>query len=86
MDERTHFLKVVPPSKKEVDHVSPHLDPFHRFKGTILNLTEIASDCLNRISQREMEKHSPSPTLMEEYFLLHHYLDFIERLCRDKSV
>jgi hypothetical protein len=86
MDERTHFLKVVPPSKKEVDQVSPHLDPFDRFKGMVLNLTESASDCLNRISQREMEKHSPSPSLMEEYFLLHHYLDFIERLCRNKSV
>jgi hypothetical protein len=86
MDERTHFLKVVLPSKKEVDQVSPHLDPLNRFKGMVLNLTESASVCLNRISQQEMEKDSSSPTLMEEYFLLHHYLDFIERLCRDKSV
>jgi hypothetical protein len=22
---------------------------------------------------------------MEEYFLLHHYLDFIDRLCREKK-
>jgi hypothetical protein len=86
MSERTHFLKVVPSSKKEEDKGSPHLNPLDRFKGMVLNLTESASDCLNRISQREMEKQSPSPTLMEEYFLLHHYLDFIERLCRNKSV
>lgn len=86
MDERAHFLKVVPPSKKEVGEVSPHLDPLDRFKGMVLNLTESASDCLNRISQREMQKDSPSPSLMEEYFLLHHYLDFIERLCQHKSV
>jgi len=86
MDERTHFLKVVPPSKKEAEQVSPHLDPLDRFKGMVRNLTESASDCLNRISQREMQKDSPSPTLMEEYFLLHHYLDFIERLCQNKSV
>ena len=86
MDERTHFLKVVSTSKKEVDPLSPHLDPLHRFKGIVLNLTESALDCLNQISQQEMQKDSPSPTLMEEYFLLHHYLDFIERLCRNKSV
>jgi hypothetical protein len=86
MDERTHFLKVILSSKKEVDQVSPHLDPLVRFRGVVLNLTESAVDRLNRISQREMQKDSPSPILMEEYFLLHHYLDFIERLCRGKSV
>jgi hypothetical protein len=85
MDEKTRFLKVVPPSQKEVDEVGPHLDPLDRFKGMVLNLTESASDRLNRISQREMQKDSPSPTLVEEYFLLHHYLDFIERLCRGKK-
>jgi hypothetical protein len=85
MDEKTRFLKVVPPSQKEVDEVGPHLDPLDRFKGMVLNLTESASDRLNRISQREMQKDSPLPTLMEEYFLLHHNLDFIERLCRDEK-
>jgi hypothetical protein len=84
MDERTSFLKVILPSKKEADQVSPRLDPLDRFKGIVLNLTESASDCLNRISQREIQKDSPSPTLMEEYFLLHHYLDFIKRLCQGK--
>ncbi len=84
MDERTSFLKVILPSKREADQVSPHLDPLDRLKGIVLNLTESASDCLNRISQREMQKDSPSPTLMEEYFLLHHYLDFIKRLCQGK--
>jgi hypothetical protein len=85
MDEKSRFLKVVPPSKKEVDQVGPHLDPLDRFKGTVLNLVGSAIDSLNRISQQEMQKDSPSATLMEEYFLLHHYLDFIERLCRVKK-
>jgi hypothetical protein len=85
MDE-THYLKLVSPPKNEVDQESLNSDPLTRFRGVVLDLTESALDCLNRISQREMEKHSPSPTLMEEYFLLHHYLDFIERLCRDKAV
>lgn len=84
MDEKTHFLKLVPPSKKEDDQVSPHLDPLVRFRRVVLNLTENALDCLNRISQQEMQKDSPSPNLMEEYFLLHHYLDFIKRFCQGK--
>jgi hypothetical protein len=50
-----------------------------------LNLTEGALGCLNRISQGETQKESPSPTLMEDYFLLHHYLDFIKRLCQGDS-
>ena len=86
MDQRIPFLKAVPPSKKEVDQVDLHLDPLDRFKGTVLHLVGSALDSLNRISQQEIQKDSPSSTLMEEYFLLHHYLDFIERLCRDKSV
>jgi hypothetical protein len=85
MDKKSRFLKVIPPSKKEVAPVGLHLDPLDRLKGTVLNLTESALSCLNRISQQEMEKDSPSSTLMEEYFLLHHYLDFIERLCRAKK-
>jgi hypothetical protein len=85
MDEKIPCLKVVTSSKKESDQVDHHLDPINRFKGTILNLIENALICLNRISQQEMQKDSPSAALMEEYFLLHHYLDFIERLCRVKK-
>jgi len=80
--EETHFLKVVYPSKKGVDEENPHLDPLRLFKGVVLNLNEGALSCLNRISGQEMQKGSPTPTLMEEYFLLHHYLDFIKRLCQ----
>jgi hypothetical protein len=85
MDEKNRFLKVVSPSKKESDQIGPHLDPLDRFKGTVLNLVGSALDSLNRILQQEMQKDSPSSTLMEEYFLLHHYLDFIERLCQGKK-
>jgi hypothetical protein len=85
MDKKNRRLKVVPPSKKEGGQVSPPLDPLDRFKGVVLNLTENALDCLNRISQREMQKDSPSPTLMEEYFFLHHCVDFIKRLCQGKK-
>jgi hypothetical protein len=81
-----HFLKLIPPAKKEESQVDDHSDPLVRFRGVVLNLTESASDCLNRISQRETQKDSPSPILMEDYFLLHHYLDFIKRLCQGKSV
>ena len=85
MEEKIPFLKVVPPSKKRSDEAHLHLEPIDRFKGTVLNLTESALTCLNRISQQEIQKDSPSPTLMEEYFLLHHCLDFIDKLCREKK-
>ncbi len=81
-----HFLKLIPPAKKQETKVDDHLDPLVRFKGVVSNLTKSALDCLNRISQREMQKDSPSSTLMEDYFLLHHYLDFIKRLCQGQSV
>ncbi len=81
-----HFLKLIPPVKKQESRVEDHLDPLVHFKGVVLNLTESASDCLNRISQQETQKESPSPTLMEDYSLLHHYLDFIRRLCQGQSV
>jgi hypothetical protein len=84
--KQRHFLKFIPPAKKQENQIDDHLDPLVRLKGVVLNLTESASDCLNRISQQETQKESPSPALMEDYFLLHHYLDFIKRLCQGQSV
>jgi hypothetical protein len=83
--DKTDYLKLISPPKKEVDQKSSHSDPLTRFRGVVLNLTESALDCLNRISQQEVQKKSPSPNLMEEYSLLHHYLDFLRRLCESKK-
>jgi hypothetical protein len=83
--EEPRLLKLLPRAKEEGSQVDIHLDPLVRFRGVVLNLTEGALETLTRISQREMQKDSPSPSLMEDYFLLHHYLAFIERLCRDKK-
>ena len=83
--EETRLLKLLPHTEKEEGHAGDDLDPLVHFRGAVSNLTKSALDCLNRISQREMQRESPSPTLMEDYFLLHHYLDFIERLCRNRK-
>jgi hypothetical protein len=80
--EETHFLKLVYPSKKGFGKDNLHIEPLSLFKGVALSLNEAALNCLNRISHQEMQKDSPSPTLMEEYSLLHHHLDFIRRLCQ----
>jgi hypothetical protein len=80
--EETHFLKLIYPPQRGLDKSNPQLDQLSLFKGVVINLNEGALNCLNRISRQEMQKKSPSPTLMEEYFLLHHYLDFIRRLCQ----
>ncbi len=84
MDEIS-YLKLVPPVEKKTDQEKPPLDPLVRFKRVVLNLTQNGLDCLDRVSKREMKKSSPSPSLMEEYFLLHHNLDFIKRLCETKK-
>lgn len=81
----TGFLKLVLPPEKAVEKGEHHSDPLFRFSQVVLNLTSSALDCLNRISRREMEKDSPSFALLEEYHLLHHYLEFTERLCREKK-
>jgi hypothetical protein len=80
VDENPFLKQVIPPKRKDSDTASES-DPLRRFKGVVLNLTESALDCLNRISRKEMEKESPSSNLVEEYHLLRHYLDFIKRLC-----
>jgi hypothetical protein len=81
MDENP-VLKLVLTPKREVNQTSSESDPLRRLKGVVLNMTESALDCLNQISHKEMQKESPSPDLVEEYFLIHHYLDFIKRLCQ----
>jgi hypothetical protein len=66
MDE-TRLLRLVSPPREETPEVSRSSDTLLRFRGLILNLTESALTCLNRISAH-----------------LHHYLDFIRRLCQGK--
>jgi hypothetical protein len=78
------YLKLVPPSKKEVAQDDHHSDPLTRFREVVLNTTESALDSLNRICQQEMEKDFASPNLLEEYLLLHPYLHYIKNLCQAK--
>ncbi len=82
--EEPYYLKLVSPAQKQNDLESPQLDPLTRFKKVVLNLIDNTLLCLNRIAQGEMEKESPSPSLMDEYFLLYHYIDFIKRLCEKR--
>lgn len=79
--EKNNFLKIVPLVEltATADGLLPV--PLSRFSGIILNLTSNALECVQRLARREMQKKSPSAILMEEYYLLHHYLAFIKRLC-----
>lgn len=83
--EETRPLKLLPRAQQQDSHADDPSDPLVRFKGVVRNLAESALDCLNRISRQEMQKDPPSSTLMEDYFLLQHYLGFIKRLCRGKK-
>lgn len=84
--EESSFLKLVPFPKKEIEKSEQYSDPLFRFSRVVLSLTSNALDCLHRVAQREAKKASPSCELLEEYYLLNHYLDFIKRMCRDKTI
>ena len=54
-------------------------DPLDRFKAITRDLTEKALEVVNRISSHEASKSQPEPELVEEVYLLFHYLDFLKR-------
>lgn len=54
-------------------------DPLVRFKAVTRDLTEKALEIVNRISANEMSKPKPQTELVEDYYLLYHYLDFLKR-------
>lgn len=84
--EEKEFLKIIPLPKAPIIKATPVADSLTRFSGVILNLTSNALDCLQRLARKEMEKKSPSDNVLEEYHLLHHFLDFIKRLCLEKKI
>jgi hypothetical protein len=60
-------------------------DPLERFKAVVRDLTESALEIVNRISANEMSKPEPQAELVEEYYLLHHYLDFLKRFASSSN-
>jgi hypothetical protein len=59
-------------------------DYLEDFKAVARNLTENALKIVNRISANEMSKPEPKAELVEDYYLLFHYLDFIKQLVSSK--
>jgi hypothetical protein len=50
-----------------------------RFKAVTRNLAQKTLEIVNRISIKEMSKPEPQAELIEDYYLLYHYLDFLKR-------
>lgn len=55
-----------------------------RFKGITGNIIEKALKTLDEIYVEEMQVDRPSPSRLEKYSLLHHYLDYLKRFCEGK--
>lgn len=55
-----------------------------RFKAISENIVQNALMTLDELSAEEMQREKPSPSRIEKYYLLHHYLDYLERLCEGK--
>ncbi len=55
-----------------------------RFKAVTGNIVQNAIETLDEICVEEMQGDKPSPSRMEKYSLLHHYLDYLKRFCEGK--
>ncbi len=55
------------------------------FKAVVRSLTEDAVKVINRIAAHEMSKPEPNAELVEEYYLLFHYLDYMKRFVTGKA-
>ena len=56
-----------------------------RFKAVTGNIVESALNTLDEICAEEIQGENPSPSLLEKYFLLHHYLDYLKRFCEGRA-
>ncbi len=61
----------------------PHL--LEDFKAVVRSLTEDAVKVINRIAVHEMSKPEPNAELVEEYYLLFHYLDYMRRFVSGRA-
>jgi len=50
-----------------------------RFRAVTRNVVQKALMTLDEISAEEMQREKPSPSRMEKYVVLHHYLDYLKR-------
>ena len=55
-----------------------------RFKAVTADIVENALKTLDEICAEEMQGENPSPSLLEKYFLLHHYLDYLKQFCEGR--
>ena len=55
-----------------------------RFKAVTKDIVQNALKIINEISAEEMQGENPSPSRIEKYYLSHHYLDYLDRLCEGK--
>lgn len=55
-----------------------------RFKAVTGNIVENALNTLEEICAEELQGENPSPSRLEKYFRLHHYLNYLKRLCEGR--
>jgi hypothetical protein len=52
-----------------------------RFKAITRNIVQSALMKMDDITAEEMQREKPSPSLIEKYYQLQHYLDYLDRFC-----
>jgi len=76
--QKTEFEPSTLPHQEDKPHV------LEDFRAVVRSLTENALKVMNRISAKEMTKPEPNAELVEEYYLLFHYLDYLKRFASGK--
>jgi hypothetical protein len=55
-----------------------------RFKAITKHIVQNALKIIDEVSAEEMQGKNSSPSRIEKYYLLHHYLDYLNRFCEGK--
>lgn len=55
-----------------------------RFKAVTRDIVQNALKIINEVSAEEMQGENSSASRIEKYYLLHHYLDYLNRFCEGK--
>lgn len=52
-----------------------------RFKAVTRDIVQNVLKIINEISAEEMKRENSSPSRIDKFYLLHHYLDYLKRFC-----
>ena len=78
MDSNKGQRKIQEPRVYHAEETFSRARELFRFKAITNNLVQETLMSLEEMSAEEMQRGKPSQSRIEEYYLLHHYLDYLK--------